>query len=73
MSGNEVVGTLIVCIETEGKDIGSVGCTTVKHSYRGHLIGVNIIMIGTKYLKDIGLKYACLDDTYIELDILIIK
>ncbi len=68
VSGNEVVGTLIVCIETEGKDIGSVGCTTVKHSYRGRHIGVNIVMIGTKYLKDIGLKYACLGYTYTGLD-----
>ena len=68
LKDNEVVGTLIVCIETEGKNIGSVGCTTVKHSYRGNHIGVNIVMIGTKYLKDTGLKYACLGYTYTGLD-----
>jgi len=64
----EVVGTLIVSIETEGKGIGSVGCTTVKHKYRGRHIGVNLVMIGTRYLKDTGLKYACLGYTYTGLD-----
>ena len=68
LKDNEVVGTLIVSIETEGKDLGSVGCTTVKHKFRGNHIGVNIVMIGTKYLKDIGLTNACLSYTYTGMD-----
>ena len=61
---NEVVGTLIVSVETEAKDLGCVGCTTVKHSCRGKHIGVNIVIVGTNYLKDIGLTNANLSYTY---------
>lgn len=68
LNGSEVVGTLIVSVETEAKDLGCVGCTTVKHSHRGNHIGVNIVMIGTKYLKDIGLTNANLSYTYTGMD-----
>lgn len=66
--GAEVVGTLIVSLETEGKGLGSVGCTTVKPSHRGRHIGVNMVTIGTKYLKDAGMKDAYLGYTYTGLD-----
>ncbi len=66
--GDEVVGTLIVSLETEGKGLGSVGCTTVKPSHRGRHIGVNMVNIGTKYLKDAGMKEAYLGYTYTGLD-----
>lgn len=65
---NHVCGTLIVSIETEGKGLGSVGCTAVSHKYRGHHIGVNMTILGTKYLKLIGLKDAFLGYTYSGLD-----
>lgn len=65
---NEVVGTLIVSVETEAKDLGCVGCTTVKHSCRGKNIGVNIVIVGTNYLKDIGLTNANLSYTYTGMD-----
>ena len=65
---NEVVGTLIVSVETEAKDLGCVGCTTVKHSCRGKHIGVNIVIVGTNYLKDIGLTNANLSYTYTGMD-----
>ena len=64
----EVVGTLIVSVETEANDLGCVGCTTVKHSYRGKHIGVNIVIIGTNYLKKIGLKNVNLSYTYTGMD-----
>lgn len=67
-SGNEVVGTLIVGVETEGEDLGSVGCTTVKTTYRGKHIAVNMVTLGTKYLRDRGLKEAYLSYTYSGLD-----
>jgi len=66
--GDEVVGTLFVNLETEGEGIGSVGCTTVKPSHRGRHIGVNMVTIGTKYLKDAGMKEAYLGYTYSGLD-----
>lgn len=66
--GGEVVGTLLVSLETEGKGLGSVGCTTVKPSHRGKHIGVNMVTIGTKYLKDAGMKEAYLSYTYTGLD-----
>ncbi len=66
--GDEVVGTLIVNLETEGAGIGSVGCTTVKSSHQGRHIGVNMVIIGTKYLKDAGMKEAYLGYTYSGLD-----
>lgn len=63
-----IVGALIVSIETEGKDLGSVGCTCVsfKESHQG--IGTNLVRVGTKYLKDIGLSNASLGYTYTGLD-----
>ena len=66
--GDEIVGTLIISIETEAKGLGSVGCTTVKHSHRSRHIGVNLVILGTKFLKDIGLPNAFLGYTYTGLD-----
>ena len=68
LDGNEVCGTLIVCTETEGEGIGSVGCTTVRHSHRGRHIAVNMVKIGTGYLKDSGMTDAYLGYTYTGLD-----
>ena len=64
----EIVGTLIVGFETEGKGQGCVGCTTVKPAFRGRHIGVNMVMIGTRSLKDAGLQTATLSYTYSGLD-----
>lgn len=64
---DEIVGTLIVCIETEGKGIGSVGCTATMHKHRGRGIASNMVKLGTKYLKDIGLSKAFLGYTYTEI------
>lgn len=66
--GDEVVGTLFVNLETEGAGIGSVGCTTVKPSHQERHIGVNMVTVGTKYLKDAGMKEAYLGYTYTGLD-----
>ena len=66
--GDEVVGTLIVSLEKEGEGLGSVGCTTVKPSHQGRHIGVNMVTIGTKFLKDADMKEAYLGYTYSGLD-----
>lgn len=68
LKDDEVVGTLIISIETEAKDTGSVGCTTTKTKYRHQGIATNLVCIGTKYLKDMGLKYGYLGYTYTGLD-----
>ncbi len=65
---NDVCGTLMICIETEGKDLGSVGCTSVANAYRGKHIAVNMVKLGTKYLKSLGLKNGFLGYTYSPLD-----
>lgn len=63
----EVAGTLIV--ETgDGGQPGSVGCLAVKQAYRGKHIAVNMVTVGTKHLKDTGLKDAYLSYTYSGLD-----
>lgn len=63
-----VCGTLIVSAETEGPGLGSVGCTTVAPAYRGRHIGVNLTVLGTKYLKELGLREGFLGYTYSGLD-----
>ena len=68
VKNNKIVGTLIVSIETEGKDLGCVGCTCVSFKETHQKIGTNLVRLGTKYLKDIGLKNASLSYTYTGLD-----
>ena len=68
VKNNKIVGTLIVSVETEGKDLGCVGCTCVSFKETHQGIGTNMVRLGTKYLKDIGLKNASLSYTYTGLD-----
>lgn len=68
LDGDEVVGTLMVERETEAPEVGSVGCTTVKPSHQGRHIAVNMVTIGTKFLRDAGMKDAYLGYTYSGLD-----
>lgn len=69
LDGNEVCGTLMVCKdEAEEKGIGSVGCTTVKNNHQGRHIGVNMVILGNKVLKDEGIKEGYLGYTYSGLD-----
>lgn len=63
-----VVGTLLVGMETEGSGRGSVGCTTVLPEARGRHIGVNMVRIGTRYLRDAGMQEGFLGYTYSGLD-----
>ncbi len=67
-NGKDVCGCLMICIETEGKGLGSVGCTAVHNDYRGKHIAVNMVTLGTKYLKSLGLKDGYLGYTYSGLD-----
>lgn len=65
---DEICGTLIISKETEAKGVGSVGCTTTKTNYQHRGIATNMVKIGTKYLKDIGMQYGYLGYTYTGLD-----
>ena len=67
-NNNKVLGTLIVSIEIEGKNLGSVGCTAVSHEHRGKHIASNLVVLGTKYLQSIGLQNGYLGYTYSGLD-----
>ena len=66
----KIIGTLIVSIETEGKDLGCVGCTCVAFKETHKKVGTNMVKLGTKYLRDIGMKDANLSYTYSGLDVL---
>jgi len=63
----KVLGTLLISIEVEAKGLGSVGCTVTRNNYRGQGIATNIVIFGTKYLKDLGLKKAFLGYTYTDI------
>jgi len=63
----EVVGTLLVCIETEGKGMGTVGCTATAKRHRGQGIATNMLKLGTRHLKDAGLREAFLSYTYTDI------
>lgn len=68
IKNNRIIGTLIVSMETEGKDLGCVGCTCVAFDETHKKTGTNMVKLGTKYLRDIGLKNASLSYTYSGLD-----
>ncbi len=68
VKNNIVVGTLIVSMETEGKDLGCVGCTCVSFQESHQGIGTNLVKVGTRYLKDSSLSNASLSYTYTGLD-----
>lgn len=68
VSEGQVVGTLLVGLEDAGKRLGCVGCTTVRPTHQGRHIGVNLVTVGTKHLKDMGLDEAYLSYTYTGLD-----
>lgn len=68
VSDGKIVGTLLVGTEDAEGGVGGLGCTAVKHAFRGKHIAVNLVTIGTKHLKDIGMKEAYLGYTYSGLD-----
>lgn len=66
--GDTVAGTLIVDVGIEQDAVGSVGCTAVRPAFRGKHIAVNMVTLGTRYLKEMGMKDAFLSYTYSGLD-----
>jgi len=68
LDGGIVAGALLVNLETEGPGLGSVGCTAVRQSHQGRSIATNLVILGTKHLKDSGMQQAFLGYTYSGLD-----
>ncbi len=68
LSGEKVVGTLMVDFETEGEGVGSIGCTTTRPEFRGRKIAANMILKGAKHLYLGGMKEGFLGYTYSGLD-----
>lgn len=64
----EIAGALVVSLGVEGEGLGSVGCTAVRKAWRGRHIAVNLVTLGTAYLKDRGMREAYLGYTYSGLD-----
>lgn len=64
----EVCGALLVEVANAETGLGTVGCTSVRNSSRGKGIATNMVTLGTKYLRDIGMKDAYLSYTYSGLD-----
>lgn len=64
----QAAGTLIVKNEYADSGTGGFACLTVRHKYQGKHIAVNLITIGTKYLKDMGFKEAFIGYTYSGLE-----
>lgn len=65
--GDVVCGALIVSVETEGKGLGSVGCTATATAYQGRGIASTMVMLGTHYLKQCGMERAFLGYTYTDI------
>ncbi|MBQ8368868.1 MAG: GNAT family N-acetyltransferase [Clostridia bacterium] len=68
--GSTVTGALMVCTETEGRGLGSVGCTAVHEDWQGRKIAADLVIRGTHALRDSGMERAYLGYTYTGLDIL---
>lgn len=62
----EVFGAILLYISYTD-DMGSVGAVATAHKHRNKGIATNMVRLGTKYLKDIGLKRACLGYTYTQI------
>jgi GNAT superfamily N-acetyltransferase len=66
-SDGEVLGTLFVGAETEREGYGSIGLTATARKHRNKGIATNLVRMGTKYLKEIGMEKAHLGYTYMDL------
>lgn len=62
-----VVGTLMVCFETEEKDVGSVGCTVTRPAYQNRGIATTMVKLGTGAFHERGIPRAYLGYTYTDI------
>jgi GNAT superfamily N-acetyltransferase len=64
---NKVLGTLIVSIDAGYEGMGSLACIATVPVQRGKGIAANMMMLGTRYLKDMGLIKSHLSYTYTDI------
>lgn len=63
-----IAGALLVSTHNKDKGVGSIGCMAVSPKYRHQGIATNLSLIGTSYLKSLGLKKAFLSFTHSGLE-----
>lgn len=63
----KVCGALMVSNQSEAKNVGSVGCTVTGKEYQGRGIAMNMVRLGTGYLKSLGLEKGFLGYTYTDI------
>jgi len=63
----EIIATVMVNIEVEREDLGSLACTATMRAHRGKGIATNLVSLGTKHMKSLGLSEAFLSYTYTEI------
>lgn len=66
--GNEVAGAIIAGVDSEPDGLGSIGCTCVRHAFRGRGIASSLACQATLHLKKKGLRESWLSYTYTGLD-----
>ena len=64
---DEILGTLVVSIEPACKGMGSLGLTATARKHRNKGIATTLVMLATKYLKDIGMEKVHGSYTYSSL------
>ena len=69
-SPKRICGVLQVADSVEAPLLGSIGCTAVHPDDQGRHIAVNLVMLGTGYLRSLGLPRAYLGYTYSGLEYL---
>lgn len=64
----EVAGAIIAGVDDEQAGLGSIGCTCVRHAFRGRGIASSLACQATARLKEQGLRESWLSFTYTGLD-----
>jgi GNAT superfamily N-acetyltransferase len=63
VENEEVLGAIVVTIETDGPGLGCIGATATAHKHRGRGVATNLVRLSTRHIKDIGLKKGFLSFT----------
>ena len=66
ITDGEVAGAVLLYVGST-EDMGSVGAVATAHKYRNRGIATNMVLIGTRHLKDVGLSRATLGYTYTQI------
>jgi len=67
VTAGEIAGALMVDTKAICNDTGTLNCAVTVHKHRNKGIATNLVRLGTKHLKDSGLKRSFLSYTYTEI------